>query len=238
MNRRIRSWALGAAVLSTGAALVTPLTALAEPDDPDEPTTTTEPDRPPRASAWLREVLGPLVESGTLTQAQLDAVLDAIERATPARPARPSLPGPRRGGWRVPTGRTLTTAAEAIGIAPRELREALADGRTIAEVAEANGVDPAVVVDALVDEATERLDDAVADGRVDEDDAERWRAGIEDDVRELVEEGGRPARPERHELPRRGPWHHRGDGADRGDRDGDEPDADRGATSTPDTVTD
>jgi uncharacterized protein YidB (DUF937 family) len=61
-------------------------------------------------------------------------------------------------------GRGTGAAAEAIGITPEELREALDGGSTIADVAEANGVDPASVVEALVSNAQERLDELVADG--------------------------------------------------------------------------
>jgi cell division FtsZ-interacting protein ZapD len=51
----------------------------------------------------------------------------------------------------------LRTAAEAIGIEAAELREALRDGQTIAQVAEANGVDPQDVIDALVARSTLRI---------------------------------------------------------------------------------
>jgi hypothetical protein len=68
---------------------------------------------------------------------------------------------PQRGGC---GGRGIGDAAEAIGIAPEELRQALEAGSTIADVAEANGVDPATVVGALVSNAQDRLDEQVADG--------------------------------------------------------------------------
>lgn len=63
--------------------------------------------------------------------------------------------GPGRGGHRHFPG--LATAAEAIGVEPAELVEAVRGGQTVAEVAEANGVDPQAVIDALVAEATERI---------------------------------------------------------------------------------
>jgi urease gamma subunit len=55
----------------------------------------------------------------------------------------------------------LRTAAEAIGIEAAELREALRDGQTIAQVAEANGVGPQDVIDALVARSTERITSVV-----------------------------------------------------------------------------
>jgi DNA-directed RNA polymerase specialized sigma subunit len=65
-------------------------------------------------------------------------------------------------------GQGLEAVAEAVGVSTDELREALGGGRTIAEVAEANGTDPQDVIDALVAGGTERLDAAVADGRIDQ----------------------------------------------------------------------
>jgi len=65
-------------------------------------------------------------------------------------------------------GQGLEAVAEAVGVSTDELREALGGGQTIAEVAEANGTDPQDVIDALVAGGTERLDAAVADGRIDQ----------------------------------------------------------------------
>jgi hypothetical protein len=250
MNRRIRGLAAGAAVLCAGATLAIPSTALAGPDETDAPSSTTtapsdtttdagndaEADTATRgrtwATSWLREVLTPLVESGTLSEAQLDAVLQALTAARPELPARPWPHQRWHGPWRLAGARALTTAADAIGIGVRELRDALADGQTLAEIAEANGVSPDTVIDALVEAATERLEAAVADGRLDEDDADEWRAELEEDVRELVEEGGWPWRLRHRELPRLGPWHHHRhddpddtgrDDRDRGTERGEEP---------------
>lgn len=72
----------------------------------------------------------------------------------------------------------LETAADAIGISEDELRTALRDGSTLAEVAEANDVDVQTVIDALVAEATDRIDQAVGDGRLDEARAEEIKADL------------------------------------------------------------
>jgi N-acyl-D-aspartate/D-glutamate deacylase len=76
--------------------------------------------------------------------------------------------------------------AEVIGVSTDELRDALRDGQTLAEVAEANGVDPQRVVDVLVDNATERLEAAVAAGRIDEATAEERKASLPDRAAKLV----------------------------------------------------
>lgn len=75
-------------------------------------------------------------------------------------------------------GPGLEAAAEAIGISVEDLRTALADGATLAEVAEANGVDADTLIEALVAEATTRIDEAVANGRIDADRAEEIKADL------------------------------------------------------------
>jgi uncharacterized protein YidB (DUF937 family) len=76
--------------------------------------------------------------------------------------------------------------ADAIGISSDDLRAALRDGQTLAEVAEANGVDPQHVVDVLVERGTERLDAAVAAGRIDQATADERKATLPDRATDLV----------------------------------------------------
>ena len=83
----------------------------------------------------------------------------------------------------------LDEAADAIGIEEDELLDALRDGQTIAEVAESNGVDPQTVIDALVAATQERLDDAVADGRIEQEDADERLADVTERITEFVNEG-------------------------------------------------
>ncbi|MGH9118507.1 MAG: hypothetical protein ACRD0A_11745, partial [Acidimicrobiales bacterium] len=65
----------------------------------------------------------------------------------------------------------LEAAAGALGITEDELRDAMGDGQSIAEVAAAEGVEVQTVIDALVAEATARIDEAVADGDLTEEEA-------------------------------------------------------------------
>ncbi|MFM7253312.1 MAG: hypothetical protein ACKO27_09655 [Ilumatobacteraceae bacterium] len=99
----------------------------------------------------LQSVLQPLVDDGTITQAQADAVIAALEAA---RPMRGEGVGRRAFGL----------AAETIGITPEELRTAVMGGQTIAEVAAANGSSGDEVIAALVAKAQEHIDGDVADG--------------------------------------------------------------------------
>ncbi len=91
--------------------------------------------------------------------------------------------------------------AEILGMEVDELRAALADGQSLSDIAEANGIDPQEVVDALVADATERLDDKVAEGDLTADEAAEKLADaterIEERIDEVRTEGDRPERGER-----------------------------------------
>jgi hypothetical protein len=88
----------------------------------------------------------------------------------------------------------LSVAADAIGISEDDLRTALEGGQTIAQVAEANGVDRQAVIDAMVAAATERIDQAVTDGRIDQARADEDKAELPDRIAALVD-GQLPDRP-------------------------------------------
>jgi hypothetical protein len=104
-------------------------------------------------------------------------------------------PGDGRQGCGGHRGRSLEGAAEAIGIEPDALREALQAGQSIADVATANGVDPAVVVDALVDDAEARVAEKVADGTLTQAEADERLAEKTDRIDDRVNgtPGDRPA---------------------------------------------
>lgn len=80
----------------------------------------------------------------------------------------------------------LASAAEAIGVTVEGLRSELASGATIAEVAEANDVAVQDVIDAMVGDASAKIDDAVAAGRIDEDRAAELKAALEERITAAV----------------------------------------------------
>ena len=156
-------------MLGAGALLAGPITAFAQQDDDDTGTETETPAR----GGWVADALDDLVTAGTITQAQADAVAEALEAAKPERP----FGGRRHGPGGLGFGRIgLDAAAEVIGIEEDDLRAALRDGTTLAELATENGVEVQAVIDALVAEGSERIDELVEDGRLDaEEAAEPWR---------------------------------------------------------------
>jgi polyhydroxyalkanoate synthesis regulator phasin len=190
----------GAAALGAGLLAVGPLRAAAQDDGDD-------------GDGWVDSALDGLVDDGTITQAQADAVADALQEARPDHFPGFGPWGP--GGLFAVGVEVLDETADAIGISNDELLDALRDGQTIAEVAESEGVDPQTVIDALVAATRERLDEAVADGRVEQEDADERLADVTERITEFVNEG---AAKFRERFPRPGPdegwfedrWEHRG----------------------------
>ena len=191
MRKIIASLATSAMLLG-GAAAVTLSPAGAQDEEaPSEEA----PDERPERGTRLREALDGLVSLGVLTQEQSDTVFDTLMETLSS--------GDHTGGRHGGGGAALGTAAEAIGIEVEDLREAVRDGSTIAEIAEENGVDAQEVIDALVAQANERIDQALADGRFDEAEADEKRAEVEQRVTDLV--NGDLERPERPGGPNGGP---------------------------------
>lgn len=127
----------------------------------------------------LGEVLDDLVTKGTITQAQADAVKAGLKEKIGEK-------GPRRGHGKERLKHTVTAAAEAIGITPREVLAGLKEGKSIAEIAQANDVEPQAVIDKLVAGATARIDKAVADGKVQADRAAKLKERLPAAMEKLV----------------------------------------------------
>lgn len=138
----------------------------------DSATTTAPATAPPQGerpdpSQRLQSVLKPLVDDGTIDQAQADAVVKALVEAGPPRGGRgPGGPGGHDGpgGHGMRGGPGLDKAAEALGLTAEELRTELRSGRTLAQIAQEKGVDKQKVIDAMVAGLKAHLDEEVASG--------------------------------------------------------------------------
>lgn len=126
-----------------------------------------------RAYAGTLERLEPLVEDGTLTESQAEAVASHLAPSIKHRCVRPVF-------------RVIGAALDFLGITPQELREALAEDSTLAELAEANGSSGDELVAFLVGEIEERLDLAVENGRITEEEKDEHLANAEEKVTDLV----------------------------------------------------
>lgn len=162
--------------------------AVAQVDDTDDATDTatetgteTDADRLASRTERVRTHLDELVDAGTITAEQADAVAAHLAEQAPDRGRH----GPR--GSHGPLGRFADgEILDLLGIDAETLRDELRGGATLAEVAEANGVSSDELIDALVARATERLDEAVANGRIDEDEAAEKIAELEERITERI----------------------------------------------------
>jgi len=188
---------------ATGLVLAVPSLSGAQSSDttaPADESPRSKGDRPDRGT-HLAEVLGPLVEDGTLTQEQADKVIAALEAA------RPDGRGPGKGG----PGRALglEAAAGALSISVDELSAELRSGRTIAEVAAERGVDVQTVIDAMVGELRTRLEERVAAGDLTQEQVDEKLAEATERITEQVDES-MPTRPAGPRGGRGGPGGHDG----------------------------
>ena len=134
----------------------------------------------------IRAALQDLVDDGTITTEQADAVAAHLAEQLPDRGGRG--PGGRHGHGAF-DGEVV---ADLLGITPEALRDALRDGSSIADLAEANGVDIQTVIDAHVAEAREHVELAVTNGRLTQAEADEKLADITERITEMVDRA-RPA---------------------------------------------
>ena len=158
----------------------------------DETDTTTE-DAPAEMGTRLREALQELVDGGTITAEQADAVTTHLVENRPERGDGEGHGGHRGGPGMFGRGVASEALTDLLGIDGEELRTQLRAGATLAEIAAEQGVEGQAVVDELVAEVTERVDNAVENGRIDQAEADEKLAEAEAKITDMVNNG----RPER-----------------------------------------
>jgi hypothetical protein len=159
-----------------------------------------------RAYQALQEQLAPLVEDDTISQEQADIIA-----ATLAENRRGGFGGGGRGL------RALAATAEFLDLTAEEMQDALTEYDTLADLAAANGSSGDELIAYLITQVEEHLAQAVADGRITQDEADEKLADAEDHITELV--NGEIPEPGDHPMRRGG----RGPGF--GPGFGDQPDA-------------
>lgn len=136
------------------------------------------------ALAKLEEKLTEAVANGRITQERADEILanapaeiDEFLASVPGdHPRFPRIGGP-----------ALETVAEVLGTDVETLKSQLQDGQTIAEIA---GDQTQAVIDALVADANEKIDDALANGRITQEQADTMKANTVERITTFVNEGG------------------------------------------------
>jgi hypothetical protein len=121
------------------------------------------------------------VAAGRLTEEEGAALKERIQSQE-----YPLLGGPGFGHHGGRGFHHLDAAAEYLGLTEAALRTRLEDGQTLAQVAQAEGKTVDGLVAALVADEKAELDEAVADGRITQAQADEHLAQAEERFRELV----------------------------------------------------
>lgn len=211
------------------------------PADPNSSNSSTDAPAPvkPDPGKHLQEILQPLIDNGTITQAQADKVIAAIEAA------RPIGPMGGRGGHRGlagPIGFGLDVVAKALGVTADEVKTALESGQSLADLAVSKGKTAQDVIDAVVAEATTKINEKVTAGDLTQAQADKILAEVTARAGDFVNmklPAGLPGLPGFPGLGGRGFGHGFGGPGFPGDKDGDNDDApaDTTPSDTQTTVT-
>ncbi|MEF3303912.1 hypothetical protein [Paenibacillus sp. GYB003] len=78
-------------------------------------------------------------------------------------------------------------AAAAIGIGVDELKKQLESGKSIAEVAKAKGIEPSALIDKMTAIRLQKIDEAVKDGKLPQEKADRIKEKLPEHMKRLVE---------------------------------------------------
>ena len=144
-----------------------------------------------KAGGFIDEALAAVVADGVISEEQAEVVRDALlaHMAEVGDRVREQF-GERRGGFGPHLIRPrLESLEELFGVEPRELLESLRQGLTLPEALEEFEIDPDELIDAMVADASEGLDRAVENGRLDAERAEELKEKITEAITNLVEGG-------------------------------------------------
>jgi hypothetical protein len=183
MKKLLVSLAIVAALGAGAFAISTVLPAGAQ-SSPPSTSSSAPPVKSDGHAAAVKSALDGLVQNGTINQDQENAVIQALKGA---------LTSGHGHGWfreRI-VGGMLKVAADKIGVQPRDLIDARRNGQSIADVANEHQVDPRDVVNAIVDAANQRIDQAVASGRLPQDKANDLKAKVPELADKFVNAKGR-----------------------------------------------
>ncbi len=165
---------LGVMVVAVVAAVMGGI-AFAQTDDSVDPVETRQ--------SQVTEHLAPLVEDGTITQDQADAIAENFSERFADRLAQREEHRAEREAYH----QELLTLLD---MEDEDLRAAISEGMTLAEIAEQQGTTAEAVIDLMVGHAEERLADAVADELLTQAEADEKLVEITADITDKVNNGG------------------------------------------------
>jgi polyhydroxyalkanoate synthesis regulator phasin len=132
----------------------------------------------------LKNRIDAAVEAGRLTKEQADELKERIDSEDGVPLFGGLGPGGHRGGHFGHFG-DLEAAAAYLGLTEAELREELAD-KTLAQIAKDKGKTADGLAQALVTAAEKKINEAVADGRLTQEQATELKADLDERMESLV----------------------------------------------------
>ena len=143
------------------------------------------------------------VKTGRLKQEQADKLDERIDKLPLDKVPLPVLPSQQKS--RAATLKVmLDSAANTLGLSPRDLAGQLRDGLTLGQIAQQRGVDPNKVRAAMLSVPTARIDEAVKNGKLTQDKAAALKARLEKQVdlnKRIQMPAQQPANPPQGQAP-------------------------------------
>lgn len=125
------------------------------------------------------------VAAGRITKAEGDELKARIQADN-----FPIIGGPHGGFRPFPFFGSLDAATDYLGLTEAQLHNELQSGKTLAQVAKDHGKSVDGLIDAMVASAKQKLDDAVADGRLTKAQETEMLNGLKDRITNLVNSRG------------------------------------------------
>ena len=137
----------------------------------------------------LKATLDALVAKGTITQAQEDAILKALQDAAPPAKPKPAV-RPLGPNFRSFIGNVTQAASVYLGLGQRDLMLQLRSGKSIADIANglsAQGKNSADLIARLVKTANDKVDAAVAAKKLTPEQAATLKPKIATEITAIVQ---------------------------------------------------
>ncbi|MEM7095821.1 MAG: hypothetical protein AAF567_22655 [Actinomycetota bacterium] len=141
---------------------------------------------PEERAAALEDRLNAAIESGRITPEEADEIRAKIAEGQGRFQER-------RGDRQAARAEKAGQLADALGVTTDELKAAFQDGQSIADIAASAGADLDAIAADMIAAATARIDQALADGRIDSEKASEIQAGLEEKILARLN-GERPER--------------------------------------------
>ncbi|MCW5852028.1 MAG: hypothetical protein KIT87_18285 [Anaerolineae bacterium] len=142
----------------------------------------------------LKAEVDKAVTAGKLTQARADQAKMRIDQTAsklmdaPLGAARPARPGPMGRPLLMPgVSEAYQAAAQTLGMTPQDLKAELGKGQTLRQVAQAKKVDPATIQQAMVAALNTRIDQAVTNGKLTQDQAAKAKDRVAQMAQKLMD---------------------------------------------------